>query len=142
MTNPKKLKSLRVLYRLTHTYNQSLQWLEQKQNSPPSIESTTGVNINPLDHIVICLPVRFDLTLQGFLKQLEFLMMKLNASNAKYISDTMRMISSRIPERIFLEEYLRFVQSEQFQKLGTNSFVSKCNSSTDFLLLFHRNNSE
>lgn len=126
------MKSLRVLCRLAHTYNQSLHWFEQRQNSPPLKESTTGVNIDPLDPIVICLPVRFDLTPEEFLKQLKFLMMKLNASNAKYISDTMRMISFRISERIFLEEYLRFVQSEQFQKLGTNFFISECNLSIDF----------
>jgi hypothetical protein len=44
--------------------------------------------------------------------------MKLNASNAKYISDTMRTISRRLPTEIFLKHYLELVRNEQFQKLG------------------------
>ena len=113
ITNPKKLSSLRVLSRFTHTYPQSLQWFEEKQRS-------SDVHTDPLDPLILCLPVRFDLSPEGFLEQLNFLKTKLNASNAKYISDTMRMISHRISERIFLEQYLQLVQSEHFQKLGKN----------------------
>ncbi|CAF4947375.1 unnamed protein product, partial [Rotaria socialis] len=111
VTNPKKLKSLRVLHRLTHTYDQSLRWLVVSQNNISN-------DIDPLDHIIICLPVTLDLTTQQLLKQFHFLKMKLNASNAKYISDAMLTISRRLPDKIFLKHYLDLVCNEQFQKLG------------------------
>ncbi len=118
MTNPTKLKSLRVLHHLTYTYNESLQWFNGKQTSCLSLKTNTGIDIEPLDHIIICLPVSFDLTPEDLLKQFGYLKMKLNASNAKYISDTMRTISRRLPTEIFLKHYLELVRNEQFQKLG------------------------
>jgi hypothetical protein len=113
-----KLKSLRVLHHLTYTYNESLQWFNEKQTSCLSLKTNTGIDIEPLDHIIICLPVSFDLTPEDLLKQFGYLKMKLNASNAKYISDTMRTISRRLPTEIFLKHYLELVRNEQFQKLG------------------------
>lgn len=44
--------------------------------------------------------------------------MQLNASNAKYISDAMLVISRRIPTDIFLKHYLDFIGGERFPTLG------------------------
>ncbi|CAM4750560.1 unnamed protein product [Rotaria magnacalcarata] len=118
VTNPKKLKSLRILHRLKHTYDQSLRWLDEKITSSLLSRNNINTDIDPLDHIIICLPVTFDLTTQQLLKQFHFLRMKLNASNAKYISDAMLTISRRLPDKIFLKHYLDLVCNEQFQTLG------------------------
>ncbi|CAF3289844.1 unnamed protein product [Rotaria sp. Silwood2] len=118
VTNPKKLKALRVLHHLTHTYNESLQWFDEKQKSSLSLKSNISADVEPLDPIIICLPITFDLTPQELLKQFHFLKIKLNASNAKYISDAMLTILRRLPEEIFLKHYLELVGDEQFQQLG------------------------
>ncbi|CAF3902890.1 unnamed protein product [Rotaria sordida] len=118
VTNPKKLKALRILHHLTNTYNESLQWFNEKQTSSLLLKSNISTDIEPLDHVIICLPITFDLTPQDLLKQFHFLKMKLNPSNAKYISDAMLTISRRLPEEIFLKHYLELVGNEQFQKLG------------------------
>ncbi|CAF1560999.1 unnamed protein product, partial [Adineta steineri] len=129
VSNLQKLVSFRILRRLTHTYNITLEWIYKKQDSPLPIDSSTekkssrnrGAATEPLDDILICLPSTFDLTPQSLIKHLEFLTTKLNASNAKYISDAMLSISRKIPDEIFLEKYLDFIQNEQFQKLGTSA---------------------
>jgi len=121
-----KLKSLRVLRRLTHTYNEVLQWLDKKQGSPLVLKNRNedggyhrrGAAVQPLDDIIICLPATFDLTPQNLLQHFQLLKTKLNASNAKYISDAMLSISRKIPDEIFLKGYLEFIRDEQFQKLG------------------------
>jgi hypothetical protein len=126
LSNLDKLKSLRVLRRLTHTYNDTLEWLDKKQGSPlasknPNESSSPharGAAVQPLDDIIICLPATFDLTPQNLLKHFELLKTKLNASNAKYISDAMLSISRKISDEIFLKSYLEFIRNEQFQKLG------------------------
>jgi len=123
-----KLKSLRVLRRLTHTYNLTLEWIDKKQDSPLAVVNskeskssrTRGAGVQPLDDIIICLPATFDLTPQNLIKHLDLLKTKLNSSNAKYISDAMLSISRKIPDEIFLKQYLEFIRNEQFQKFGKN----------------------
>ncbi|CAF4091004.1 unnamed protein product, partial [Adineta steineri] len=128
ISNHVKLATFRILRRLTHTYNITLEWIYKKQDSPLPVGNSTkrtvrnrGAATEPLDDILICLPSTFDLTPQLLIKHLEFLTTKLNASNAKYISDAMLTISRKIPDEIFLEKYLDFIQNEQFQKLGTSA---------------------
>jgi hypothetical protein len=133
VTYPKKLKSLHVLHHLTYTYNEILQWFNQKQTSLLSSMSNIGTNVEPFDDIIICLPVTFDLTPENLLKEFHFLKMKLNAANAKYISDAMLIISRKISREIFLKYYLQLIQNEQFQKLG------KSNNLLLFLNRFKRN---
>ncbi|CAF4321370.1 unnamed protein product, partial [Adineta steineri] len=123
--NYEKLASFRILRRLTHTYNITLEWFNQKQDSALSICNSTvtktyrnrGAAAKPLDDIIICLPSTFDLTPQLLLQHFDLILKKLNASNAKYISDAILSVSRRIPDEIFLEKYLNFIQNEQFQKL-------------------------
>ena len=120
------MKSLRVLRRFTHTYNQTLQWIEKKQDSLITVKTSSeghsrrgrGVDAQPLDDIIICLPSTFDLTPDKLLQQFHFLKTRLNAANAKFISDAFLNISRKIPEQTFLTHYLQFVQQEQFPKLG------------------------
>ncbi|CAF1546615.1 unnamed protein product, partial [Adineta steineri] len=128
ISNHVKLATFRILRRLTHTYNITLEWIYKKQDSPLPIGNSTkktvrnrGAPTEPLDDILICLPSTFNLTPQSLIKHLEFLTTKLNASNAKYISDAMLSISRKISDEIFLEKYLDFIQNEQFQKLGTTA---------------------
>ncbi|CAF4099371.1 unnamed protein product [Adineta steineri] len=128
ISNHVKLATFRILRRLTHTYSITLEWIYKKQDSPLPVGNSTkrtvrnrGAPTEPLDDILICLPSTFDLTPQLLIKHLEFLTTKLNASNAKYISDAMLTISRKIPDEIFLEKYLDFIQNEQFQKLGTSA---------------------
>ncbi len=120
-----KLKSLRVLRRLTYTYNQTLEWIDKKQDSPLSSKNPNegsgrgrGATVEVLDDILICLPSTFDLTSDILLKQFHFLTTKLNSTNAKYISDAFLNISRKISDQIFLTNYFEFIQNEQFQKLG------------------------
>ncbi|CAF0890845.1 unnamed protein product [Adineta steineri] len=127
--NYEKLASFRILRRLTHTYNITLEWFNEKQDSALSICNSTvtktyrnrGAAAKPLDDIIICLPSTFDLAPQLLLQHFDLLLKKLNASNAKYVSDAILSISRRIPDEIFLEKYLDFIQNEQFQKLGTTA---------------------
>ncbi|CAF4787876.1 unnamed protein product [Rotaria sp. Silwood1] len=118
VTNLKRLKALHVLRHFTYTYNKSLQWFDEKQISSLSLKCINSTDIDPLDHIIICLPITFDLNTHDLLKQFHFLKKKLNASNAKYISDAMLAISRRLPEEIFLKHYLELIGNEEFQKLG------------------------
>ncbi|CAF4677768.1 unnamed protein product, partial [Rotaria socialis] len=108
-----------------HVLNCSFHYLTGKQQEHITkiilhdfLQKNISNDIDPLDHIIICLPATFDLTTQQLLKQFHFLKMKLNASNAKYISDAMLTISRRLPDKIFLKHYLDLVCNEQFQKLG------------------------
>ncbi len=52
------------------------------------------------------------------LKQFQFLKRKLNATNAKFISDAFLNISKKISDQIFLKDYFEFIRNEQFEKLG------------------------
>ncbi|CAF4880269.1 unnamed protein product, partial [Rotaria sp. Silwood1] len=128
VTNLKRLKALHVLHHFTYTYNKSLQWFDEKQISSLSLKCINSTDIDPLDHIIICLPITFDLNTHDLLKQFHFLKIKLNASNAKYISDAMLTISRRLPEEIFLKHYLELIGNEEFQKLG------KSNNSRNLIL--------
>ena len=127
MKNLDKLKSLRVLRRLPHTYHQTLQWLELKQESSLVVADsnensggrrTRGVTSDALDDIIICLPSTLGLTPERLCQHLEVLKTKLNASNAKYISDAMLNISRRLPDEVFLKSYLEFIRNEKFRTLG------------------------
>ncbi|CAF4419226.1 unnamed protein product, partial [Adineta steineri] len=127
--NSEKLASFRILPRLTHTYNITLEWINKRQHStlPISnfvVEKTSRnrrATTKPIDDIIVCLPSTFDLTRQLLLQHFDLLLKKINASNAKYISDAILSVSRRIPDEIFLEKYLNFIQNEQFQKLGTTA---------------------
>ncbi|CAF1367942.1 unnamed protein product [Rotaria sordida] len=68
--------------------------------------------------MILCLPATFDLIPEILLKHFDLLKTKLNASNAKFISDAMLSISHKISDEIFLKSYLEFNRNEQFQKLG------------------------
>ncbi len=109
---------------MTHTYNETLLWLEKKQGSSLAVKGNTdtkssfGGDAQPLNDIIMCLPSTFDLTSQNLLKQFDLLTTIINASNAKFISQSMLSISHKIPDEIFLKHYLQFIRNEQFQKLG------------------------
>ena len=128
VSNLNKLKSLRILRRLTHAYPIILEWYQQKQKDSifaiqgvpdtSSYRGTRGANAQSIDDIVLCLPSTLDLSSIEFFKHIEFLKTKLNASNAKYISDALRKISRQIPDPVFLEYYLQLIRDEQFQRLG------------------------
>ncbi|CAF4130497.1 unnamed protein product, partial [Rotaria sp. Silwood2] len=126
ISNLEKLKSLRVLRRLSHTYNKTLEWLHNRQDSPLTIKNsnentslrTRGAAVQPLDDIILCLPATFDLNQEYLIKHFDLLKTNLKASNAKFISDAMLSISRKISDEIFLKLYLEFIQNEQFQKLG------------------------
>jgi hypothetical protein len=124
------LKSLRILRRLTHTYNQTFQWINEKQGSPltvkgdNSISRGRGADAQSLDDIIICLPATLDLNSQSLIKHFHLLTRKLNSSNAKYISDALLSISRKISDQIFLKLYFDFVQNKEFEKLGkSNHFL-------------------
>ncbi|CAF1192166.1 unnamed protein product [Rotaria sordida] len=126
VSNLNKLKSLRVLRHLSHTYNETLEWLHKKQDSSLVVKNSNentrgrnrGANAQSLDDIILCLPATFDLTPEYLLKQFDLLKTNLNASNVKFISDAMLNISRKISDEIFLKSYLEFIRNEQFQKLG------------------------
>ncbi|CAF4467932.1 unnamed protein product [Rotaria sp. Silwood2] len=126
VSNLDKLKSLRILRSLSSTYNETLEWLQKNQDSQLVIKSSDensrprsrAAAIHPLDDIILCLPATFDLTPDNLLKHFDLLKTKLNASNAKFISDAMLSISIKISDESFLKSYLEFIRNEQFQKLG------------------------
>ncbi|UJR24725.1 hypothetical protein I4U23_006099 [Adineta vaga] len=127
ISNVHKLKALRVLRRIPRTYNKTLQWIQTKEeDSQLVIPSNNNNNSRPgrgataesLNHIIICLPATMDLPPEKLLERFEILKTKINAANAKYISDAMLFISRKVPDEIFLKQYLLFIQDEQFQKLG------------------------
>ncbi|CAF4130372.1 unnamed protein product [Rotaria sordida] len=126
VSNLDKLKSLRILRSLSSTYNETLEWLQKNQDSQLVIKSSDENSrprsriaiIHPLDDIILCLPATFDLTPENFLKHFDLLKTKLNASNAKFISNAMLSISIKISDEIFLKSYLEFIRNEQFQKFG------------------------
>ena len=109
---------MRVLRHFTHTSSQSLQWFSTEPTFPPTLKNHSTRTTAPLDHIIVCIPARFDLPSTELLEQLQSLTTKLSAANAKYISDAMLMILRRLPEEIFLKHHLDFVRSDQFQRLG------------------------
>ncbi|CAF0890863.1 unnamed protein product [Adineta steineri] len=90
--NLEKLVAFRILPRLTHTYNITLEWINKRQHStlPISnfvVEKTSRnrrATAKPIDDIIVCLPSTFDLTRQLLLQHFDLLLKKLNASNAKY----------------------------------------------------------
>ena len=121
MSNSNKLKSLHVLGRMTHTYEQSLPWFFLKQTFPTAMKNHTRRTVQPLDDLIICVPVSFHLTPKNLLQQFRLLKNKLNAASAKYVSDAMLIISRRISDDDFLKHYLELVHDESFQKLGKSS---------------------
>ena len=129
MSNLDKLKSLRILRRLPHTYEITLQWIKTKQES--SVEKSGGRGSRgaagqSIDDIIICLPSTFDLTKEIFFEQFQILKTKINATNAKFISDAMRNLSRRLNDQLFLQNYFQFIENKDFLKLGLN-FPTKKN---------------
>jgi len=125
-----KLKALRVLRRLTHTYQNTLQWIEQKQGSFLSVSSDTslnnkptrGANIQTINYYILSLPATFDLIPQDLFKQFDRLTTQLSASNAIYVKDALFCLSRKVTDQYFLEHYIEFIRSEHFSKLGINNF--------------------
>ncbi len=123
-----KLKALRVLRRLTHTYQNTLQWIEQQQqqdsflsipnDSSSNNNSFRGATIQTINYYILSLSATFDLNSQDLFKQFNRLITKLNASNATYIRDALLCISQKLTDEYFLEHYIKFIQSEHFSKLG------------------------
>ena len=59
-----------------------------------------------------------DLSPDDHLEHFHLLANRLNASNAKFVSDAMANISRRVPDERFLQVYLPLIQSEQMLQLG------------------------
>ena len=118
MTNIEKLRSIRVLSRFTCANHDSLQWLIEQQKSILLSTRQASTDICPLNDLIICLPAAYDLTGEDLLKQFHTLQLLLKASNAKYISDAILVISRRLPTELFLNHYLDMVRHERFQTLG------------------------
>ncbi|CAF3309553.1 unnamed protein product [Rotaria socialis] len=126
ISNVDKLKSLRVLRRLSDTYNETVEWINKKQGSALTTNNTNettsgrtrGAAVQPIDTIVLCLPARFDITSENLYKHLDLLKNNLNTSNAKFISDAILNISRKINDDIFLKFYIEFISDEKFPKLG------------------------
>jgi hypothetical protein len=114
------MKSIHLLRRLRHTYNQTLQWHDQQQASL-TLKNTNTTYPLLFNDIMLCLPSYFDLTPSDLMKQFNCLKLILNASNAKYVSNGMMSISRKIPDEIFLKDYLQLIQNETFQKLGKSN---------------------
>jgi len=120
------LKALPVLRHLTHTYHDTLQWIETKQDSFLSVSndasssnnSGRGANIQTINHYILSLPATFDLFPQDLFKQFDRLTAELNASNAIYIRDAMLSISQKMTDEYFLKHYIEFIRNERFLKLG------------------------
>ncbi|CAF1535427.1 unnamed protein product, partial [Adineta ricciae] len=135
-----KMSALHVLRRFPHTYQRTLEWIQAKEDSQLITNSTNttnrpgrGITNEALGDIVKCLPTTFDLPPEQIFKYFDFLKTKLNASNAKYISDAMLCVSRRIPEDIFLEQYLQFIQDEQFPKYGITANKEILRLLTEFI---------
>ncbi|CAF1127440.1 unnamed protein product [Adineta steineri] len=62
-------------------------WLKQNTQILDNNRNRGGAAARPIDDIILCLPSTFDLTPQLLLQHFDLLLIKLNASNAKYISD-------------------------------------------------------
>lgn len=125
MNNRDKLRSLRILRRLTHTYPRILQWIEQKQQSTvetPIGKKGRGASGQTIDDLIICLPSTCDLTREIFFQQFEILKTKINAANAKFISDAMRNISRKVNQQLFFKNYFQLIEDEQFITLGLSLF--------------------
>ncbi len=106
---------------MTYTYSNTLQWIEQKQDSFSSIsndKSTRGANIQTINHYILLLPATFDLIPQDLFKQFDRLTTKLTASNAIYVRDALLCISQKVIDQVFFEHYIEFIRSEHFSKLG------------------------
>jgi len=120
------LKALRVLRCLTHTYEDTLQWIEKKQDPVLSVaneasstnKSIRGANSQTINYYILSLPATFDLYPQNFSKQFNQLTEQLNASNAIYIRDALLSISHKVPDQYFLKHYIEFIRSEHLSKLG------------------------
>lgn len=123
-----KLKSLRVLRRLPSIYKKVLEWIIKSEES-----NLTSVQINEtkmcrargtvtvcLDDIVLCLPSRFDVSSELLTNHFQLLAERLNASNAKYLSDALLCISRRVNHQMFLSFLLDFIESYKFQVLGAS----------------------
>ncbi|CAF1420343.1 unnamed protein product, partial [Didymodactylos carnosus] len=118
-----KFKAIKVLKHLKTTYPLTLKWSEKIATKIPSVSSNVsrrgrGANSQSFADIALCLPAMLDLFKSDILKIFDSLMIKINASNAKYVSDAMLVISRKLIDEQFLGLYLKFVKSEQFPKLG------------------------
>jgi predicted DNA-binding protein len=121
-----KLKALRVLRPLSHTYYDTLQWIENKQEPflsqtsdiSSSNRSTRGANIQTINYYILSLPASFDLFPQELFQQFDRLKAQLNASNATYIREAIFSISQKVTDQYFLKHYIEFIHSEHFSKLG------------------------
>lgn len=77
-----------------------------------------GSIVTSLNDVILCIPATFDLRTDVLLKYFELLITKLNASNAKLISDALLCISRKVNNKIFVKFYLDFIHGEQFRNLG------------------------
>lgn len=137
MNNREKLRSLRILRRLRHTYPRTLQWIKEKQEllvEKVGGRANRGAAGQPIDDIIICLPATCDLTKEIFFEQFQILKTKINPTNAKFISDAMRNLSQRLNNQLFLTNYFQFIENEHFLKLGLNSQTNQFNSNLLFFV--------
>lgn len=121
--NVDKLKCLRVLRSLPLTYHQTMDYLQQDQqliSQNPNKRSyrNKGAASQPLDDVFICLPATFDLNSEDLLKHLQVLKVKVNASSARFVSNAMLSISRKLPDQVFLNDFLQFLQNDNFLKSG------------------------
>lgn len=116
-----KVLSFRVLRRFKRSYDETVESI--KQSLPNETEERTkssgrGLNNDSLKDILVCLPATFDYNPEKLLEYFHYLKTKLNAANAKYISDAFLTLSQRMPDQMFLQAYFELISSEQFPKLG------------------------
>ena len=124
ISNLNKLKALRVLRRLNHTYHGTLQWIEAKQGlseTRSSNCSARGANIQTINYYILSLPASFDLFPQELFKQFDRLKGLLNPSNAIYVKDALWNISQKTTDQYFLKYCIEFIQSKDFSKFGKYS---------------------
>ena len=82
-----------------------------------------GATSGSLREIIGCLPATMDLSRDEHVEHFHLLASRMNASNAKFVSDAMANIARRIPDEHFLQVYLPLIQSEQMIKLGKDGQV-------------------
>jgi hypothetical protein len=106
------LRALRVLCRLTSTYQDTLQWIEKKQDPFLSVSGDTsnngsarGANIQTINHYILSLPAIYDLFPQNLFKQFDRLTAELNAS------DAILSISQKVTDEYFLKHCIEFFRN-------------------------------
>lgn len=112
---------------MTNSYSDTIQWiknkyenstLERKISNENKSKQNRGADVQSLDDILLCLPATFDLNQINLVEYFHLLNNNINSSNSRYIKNAMRSILHKIPDEIFLNIYLDFINSEQFQKFG------------------------